>query len=150
MTGVQKPNQEVQVDNSTLSVNGSGQLQINPSGSPTVSSLTASTVTANTSVTTPAVNPNTSKGTLTGTTAGSITYAMPFQGASYKKFIAYANGYENTTTTAQTITFPVAFTNTPIISANGTGMSLTVSTTTLTLPASMTATATGWIVIEGF
>ena len=88
--------------------------------------------------------------TLTGTTAGSIVWSQPFQSGSYKKFIGYASGYENTTATAQTITYPTAFTETPIITANGTGMTLSASTTALTLPASMGATVSGFIIIEGF
>ena len=88
--------------------------------------------------------------TLTGTTAGSIVWSQPFQSGSFKKFVGYASGYENTTATAQTITFPTAFTHTPIITANGTGMTLSASTTALTLPASMGATASGFIIIEGF
>ena len=93
---------------------------------------------------------NLTQTTLTGTTAGSIVWSQPEQGSAYKKFIGYANGYENTTATAQTITYPTAFTNTPIISSNSTGMTLSTSTSALTLPASMSATATGWIIIEGY
>ena len=88
--------------------------------------------------------------TLTGTTAGSIVWSQPFQSGSYKKFIGYASGYENTTATAQTITYPTAFTETPMILGNSTGMTLSTSTSALTLPASMSASATGWIIIEGY
>ena len=93
---------------------------------------------------------NLTQTTLTGTTAGSVVWSQPEQGSAYKKFVAFANGYENTTATAQTITFSTAFTETPIILGNSTGMTLTASTTTLTLPASMSATATGMIIIEGY
>jgi hypothetical protein len=93
---------------------------------------------------------NATQTTLTGTTAGTIVWSEPQQGSAYKKFVGYANGYENTTATAQTITFPTAFVNAPIILGNSTGMTLTAITTTLTLPASMSATATGWIIIEGY
>ncbi len=97
------------------------------------------------------IKPNISTSTLTGTTAGNITYSMPFAGSSYKKFIAYANGYENDTTTAQTITFPVAFTNTPLVTGNSSGLSVSVSTTTLTINApDNTTTYTGWIIVEGY
>ncbi len=89
--------------------------------------------------------------TLAGTTAGSVIYSMPFAGDNYKKFIAYFNGYENDTTTNQTITFPVAFANTPIIVANNTGLSLSASTTTLTITAPDNTTLyTGWVIIEGY
>jgi len=94
------------------------------------------------------VNLSTATNTLAGTTAGSAIWNMPYQGSGYKKVIVYLNGYENTTTTAQTITFPTAFTYTPIVTTSISGVS--ASTTALTLPASMTATATGYVIVEGF
>jgi len=144
MGNLTKLNQIPSIDNATLTFNANGQLQINPSGSPTVSSLTATTV--NYSV----ENPNTTQNTLTGTSAGSIVWSQPMQGSALKLVILYANGYENTTTTAQTITFTKAFTNTPAVLVNTTGMTITVSTTGVTLPTGMTAAATGWIIIAGY
>ena len=144
MGTISKLDQIPPVDFSTLTYNANGQLVINPSGSPTVSSLTATTV--NYSV----ENPNTTQNTLTGTTAGSIIWSQPLQGSALKLVVMYANGYENTTTTAQTITFTKAFTNTPAVLVNTTGMSITVSTTGVTLPTGMTAAATGWIIIAGY
>ncbi len=144
MGNLTKLNSIPSIDNATLVFNASGQLQINPSGSPTVSSLTATTV--NYSV----ENPNTTQNTLTGTSAGSIVWSQPLQGSALKLVVLYANGYENTTTTAQSITFTKAFTNTPATLVNTTGMSITVSTTGVTLPTSMTATASGWIIIAGY
>jgi len=89
--------------------------------------------------------------TLSGTTAGSITYYQPFQGSSLGKFIAYANGYENDTTTAQTITFPNPFTTVANVTFNNTGLSLSTSLTTLTISApNNTTTYTGMIIVEGF
>jgi len=144
MGTISKLDQIPPVDFSTLTYNSNGQLVINPSGSPTVSSLTATTV--NYSV----ENPNTTQNTLTGTSAGSIVWSQPLQGSALKLVILYANGYENTTTTAQSITFTKAFTNTPAVLVNTTGMSITVSTTGVTLPTGMTAAATGWIIIAGY
>ena len=144
MGTISKLDQIPPVDFSTLTYNSNGQLVINPSGSPTVSSLTATTV--NYSV----ENPNTTQTTLTGTTAGSIVWSQPLQGSALKLVIMYANGYENTTTTAQSITFTKAFTNTPAVLVNTTGMTITVSTTGVTLPTGMTAAATGWIIIAGY
>jgi len=144
MGTISKLDQIPPVDFSTLTYNSNGQLVINPSGSPTVSSLTATTV--NYSV----ENPNTTQNTLTGTSAGSIIWSQPLQGSALKLVILYANGYENTTTTAQTITFTKAFTNTPAVLVNTTGMTITVSTTGVTLPTGMTAAATGWIIIAGY
>ncbi len=95
--------------------------------------------------------------TLNGTTAGSAIYSMPFKShtnfgvdvGSFQKFILFLNGYRNSTGTAQTITWPNRFTNSPAILKDDSGGS-TVSTTTLTLPISMGAPVTGWIIIEGY
>ena len=155
MGNLTKLNSIPSIDNATLTFNSLGQLQINPSGSPTVSSLTATTLSVSSSATVGTVNysvenPNTTQNTLTGTSAGSIVWSQPLQGSALKLVILYANGYENTTTTAQSITFTKAFTNTPAVLVNTTGMSITVSTTGVTLPTSMTATASGWIIIAGY
>ena len=149
MGNLTKLNSIPSIDNATLTFNSLGQLQVNPSGSPTVSSLTATTVTSST-VNYSVENPNTTQNTLTGTTAGSIVWSQPLQGSALKLVILYANGYENTTSTAQSITFTKAFTNTPAVLVNTTGMSITVSATGVTLPASMTAAVTGWIIIAGY
>jgi len=149
MGTISKLDQIPPVDFSTLTYNSNGQLVINPSGSPTVSSLTATTVTSST-VNYSVENPNTTQNTLTGTSAGSIIWSQPMQGSALKLVILYANGYENTTTTAQSITFTKAFTNTPAVIVNTTGMSITVSATGVTLPASMTAAASGWVIIGGY
>jgi len=95
-------------------------------------------------------NINVGQTTLTGTTAGSIVYSMPYQGTAYKKFIAYANGYENDTTTAQSISFPVAFTNTPYVVTSPSGLISSISTTGITLASGSTTTYTGVIIIEGW
>jgi len=155
MGNLTKLNSIPSIDNATLTFNSLGQLQVNPSGSPTVSSLTATTLSVSSSATVGTVNysvenPNTTQNTLTGTSAGSIVWSQPMQGSALKLVILYANGYENTTTTAQSITFTKAFTNTPAVLVNTTGMSITVSTTGVTLPTSMTATASGWIIIAGY
>jgi len=64
MGNLTKLNQIPSIDNATLVFNASGQLQINPSGSPTVSSLSATTV--NYSV----ENPNTSQNNANGDKRG--------------------------------------------------------------------------------
>ena len=92
---------------------------------------------------------NTNSSTLTGTTAGTIVSSMPEQGVA-KKFVAYANGYENDSTTAQTITFPTPFANPPDVTWNKSGLSVTASTTALTITApDSTTTYTGLIIVEG-
>ena len=87
--------------------------------------------------------------TLKGTTAGTAVWSQPGQDSSSKRVLVYLNGYENATATAQTITYPVAFTNTPKITSDDSGGS-SASTTALTLPASMGTTKTGWIIVEGY
>jgi hypothetical protein len=88
--------------------------------------------------------------TLTGTTAGNIQYSQYLQG-QFKALGMQANGYENNTSTNQTITFPVAFTNTPVIVTNTTGLTLSVSTTALTITAPNSTTVyNGIIEIKGF
>ena len=86
---------------------------------------------------------------LTGTTLGTVTWAQIFRFVSYKVFVAFFNGYENTTGVAQTIVFPTANTQTPIFVANITP-ACTVSTTTLTLPINMVATTSGFVLVEGY
>lgn len=87
--------------------------------------------------------------TLEGTTAGSILYSMLDQGSGYKRVFCLLQGYENTTSTAQTITFPVSFSNGAAITSQPSAFGATVSTTELTLPASMTGAVSGVIVVEG-
>jgi len=95
-------------------------------------------------------NTSTPQTTLAGSTAGSITYSMPTAEGTYKKFVAYASGYENDTTTAQTISFPVAFVNTPYVATAPSGLISSTTTTGITLASGTTTTYTGWIIIEGY
>jgi len=95
-------------------------------------------------------NTATPQTTLAGSTAGSITYSMPTVEGAYKKFVAYANGYENDTTTAQTISFPVAFVNTPYVATAPSGLISSTTTTGITLASGTTTTYTGWVIIEGY
>ena len=87
--------------------------------------------------------------TVNGTTAGTAVWSQPAMDSSVKKIMVFLSGYENTTAIAQTITYPVAFTNTPKITADDSGGSSAL-TTTLTLPASMSAAKTGWVIVEGY
>lgn len=86
--------------------------------------------------------------TLNGTTAGSVVWAQDLTG-TVKRLVAYLNGYENTGGTAQTITFPTAFTYTPTIITQPSGLGATVSTSTLTLPTGMSGAVSGVLVVEG-
>ena len=95
------------------------------------------------------VGSNYMQASLSGTTAGTAVSQFAEFSVTYKRFMVRLSGYENTTATAQTITFPYAFTNAPAIMHDDSGGS-SVSATTLTLPASMGSTKTGWIVLEGY
>jgi len=93
---------------------------------------------------------NAAAATLTATTSGSMKHSQPFQGTSYKKFIAASLAYVNNSAVNQTITFPVAFANAPSVIFNDTGLTVSASTTTLTITAPNNATAySGNIVVEG-
>ncbi len=89
-------------------------------------------------------------GTLAGTTAGSVKYYQVNLGG-IKLFVAYFSGYENDTTTSQTITFPVAYTNAPtVVVGNSTLPALSATATTLTITApDSTTTYTGTVLIVG-
>ncbi len=90
-----------------------------------------------------------SQTTITGTSAGSAVCSEPFLSSAYRKVLCYLNGYENSSATAQTYTFPVAFSNAGYLAHDDSGGS-TTSATTLTLPASMASAKTGWVVVEGY
>ena len=98
----------------------------------------------------PAVNPSTAVAAVTGTTAGTIYWSMPFQGSGYKKAVVYLDGYENDTTTAQTLTFPTAFAYTPNVYNPGSVPGVTVSTTALSIDPDTTTKYTAWLIVEGF
>lgn len=72
-------------------------------------------------------------------TAGSIAWTMPDQGTR-KVFIAYADAYAEDNTTNGVITFPTAYTYTPVITTNTTGLTISATTTTLTITAPDTTT----------
>jgi len=87
---------------------------------------------------------------LAGITRGNISWSQYFQG-QFKAFAAQFIGYENDSTTNQTITFPTPFVNTPIITVNTTGLTITVTTTTLTINApDNTTTYSGIVEVKGF
>lgn len=94
---------------------------------------------------------NDTQTTVTGTTAGSLVATMPVQETTYKKAIIWLDGYENDTTTAQTYTFPMGFTETPAVTTNSASVpGVSVSKSTLSLAPDTTTAYTGWIVVEGY
>ena len=95
------------------------------------------------------VQANTPATSLAGSTSGTVNWVMPQQGTD-KKLVVTFSGYENDTTTDQTITFPVAFTTQAAVTANTTGLSISVSLTTLTITAPDNTTAyNGVVIVEG-
>ena len=72
--------------------------------------------------------------TASAPTSGTVNMTMPLQGGG-KQVILTFNAYENDTTAAQTLSFPTAFTATPLILGNNSGLTLTVSTLGVTISA---------------
>ena len=84
--------------------------------------------------------------TVNGSTSGTFVWSMPFQGTAYKKVAVYFNAVTDAGTT---ITYPIAFTNTPYIYGTAGAIAvLTTNTTTLTIAA--TTAVTGWAFVEGY
>jgi len=111
--------------------------------------ITGSNIASNTIAQSNIAPPSTAS--LTGTTAGSITYIQVNSLSTYKKVLMYANGYENDTTTNQSITYPVAFSTVAAVTFNNTGLTVSTSLTALTITApNSTTTYTGVIVVEGY
>ena len=80
-------------------------------------------------------------GSLAGTTAGSVALTEINMGG-VKITILYFSGYENDTTTDQTMSFPLAYTNAPTVVIGGStlpAVSASASTITITAPNSTTA-----------
>lgn len=84
-----------------------------------------------------------------GTTAGTVTGAQNTI-FNITQVVLNFNGYENDTATNQMISFPYAFTQTPTVGSNDTGLviSATTSGATITSPDSV-ATFTGNVIIFG-
>ena len=101
--------------------------------------------------TTPASSVNSTQTTILGTTAGSLVCSETDVGPSYKRVVIYADGYENDTTTAQTYTYPTAFSSVAIITINTASIPATTTSLTALSTAPDTTTAyTGLIIIEGY
>ena len=86
-----------------------------------------------------------------GTTAGTINGQIVEWTQNYKKILIYFDGYENDTTTDQTLTFPNAFNVANAVTANTTGLTISVSTTGITITApDSTTTYSGIVIVEGY
>ena len=71
--------------------------------------------------------------------------------SSHKKLYITVNGYENDTTTDQTINFPIVFNTYEVIVANTTGLTISATTSGITITApDSTTTYTGIVIVEGY
>ena len=69
----------------------------------------------------------------------------------YKKLILIFNGYENDTTTDQTIDYPIPFSKEPGEPVNNTGLTVTQTTSGITITApDSTTTYSGIVTVEGY
>ena len=86
-----------------------------------------------------------------GTTAGTVTQLVLENQSGYKKVMFYFNGYENDTTTNQSIDFIYPFATIANVSANTTGLTISATTSgsTITAPDS-TTTYSGIVIVEGY
>jgi hypothetical protein len=93
-----------------------------------------------------------SNGTTTaGTTAGSVIQQFVEFKPLYKKLLIQFSGYENNTTTNQTINFPLSFSSYAVITGNNTGLTITASTTGITITSpNSTTTYSGIVIVEGY
>ena len=86
-----------------------------------------------------------------GTTAGNIFINQVKYSTYYKKVMFAFNGYENDTTTNQTISYPMPFNTIASITSNTTGLTITASTSGITITApNSTTTYNGIVIIEGY
>jgi hypothetical protein len=89
--------------------------------------------------------------TTNGTTAGTVVIQSKTYRPDYKKYIITFNGYENNTTTNQTINYPKPFASYAVITANNTGLTITPSTTGITITSpNSTTTYSGIVIVEGY
>jgi len=89
--------------------------------------------------------------TTAGTTAGTVFMNEVEYHPQHKKILIQFSGYENDTTTNQTINFPLSFSTTAAITVNNTGLTISASTSGITITApNSTTTYSGIAIVEGY
>ncbi len=89
--------------------------------------------------------------TLAGETAGNVIAKVIDSNPGYKKILLYVNGYENDTTTDQSLTYPIAFSTIAEITSNTTGLTVSTTNTALAITSpDATTIYSGIIVVEGY
>ena len=87
----------------------------------------------------------------TGTTAGTVDMLLSEWRPLAKKAIITFSGYENDTTTNQTVDFPAPFSSYVVITGNSTGLTISASTSGITITApDSTTTYSGIVIVEGY
>lgn len=90
--------------------------------------------------------PNSTISTVNCSTSGTVQFTQPFQGSAYKKVVAFANACLGTAS----YTYPVGFTNTPVIVTTSGPASTVVTSLSATATTITGATTTGNVVYEGW
>jgi len=86
-----------------------------------------------------------------GTTSGTVNMRFTEYAPSHKKMIITFSGYENDTTTNQTINYPLPFNTSAIITGNNTGLTVSTTTSGITITApNSTTTYSGIVIVEGY
>ena len=89
--------------------------------------------------------------TIAGTTAGNVYCNSHDFSPEHKKYVIRFVGYENNTTTNQTLNFAFPFSTTASITTNTTGLTVTTTTSGITITApNNTTTYNGIVVVEGY
>lgn len=93
------------------------------------------------------INSAAAQTTYNGNVLGTAVWSMPLQGPSIKEFIIYFNGLWDSGTT---ITYPVAFIQTPTIHGDSTVVAKSSTSTTTFTIASTGGAISGFVIVEGY